>query len=70
MAGKSVQSGMYGVVSVSKKHVSIDFPSAQHEEELFADANNCSNALEEQYHHDILTLRYIHGEGVLSIIII
>jgi hypothetical protein len=25
---------------------------------VFADANNCSNTLEEQYHQDILTLRY------------
>lgn len=31
----------------------------QHEEELYADANNCTNALEDNYHRDILALRLV-----------
>ena len=32
----------------------------KHEEEVYADANNCTNTIEEQYHHQILELR---GKG-------
>ena len=31
----------------------------QHEEELYADANNCSTALEDKYHRDIIALRCV-----------
>ena len=30
----------------------------QHEEELYADKNNCINTVEEQYHREVLELRY------------
>ena len=34
-------------------------PPPQHEEECYADANNCTTPLEDKYHQDILTLRFV-----------
>ena len=40
-------------------NLSIPLPPLQHEEELYADANNCTSALEDTYHRDILSLRLV-----------
>ena len=40
-------------------NLSIPLSPVQHEEELYADANNCTNALEDAYHRDILALRLV-----------
>lgn len=32
----------------------------QHEEEVYADANNCINTVEEHYHRDVMEMRSGH----------
>lgn len=56
---KSSTMTQYNIVHVNLSILLFFYLLVQHEEELYADANNCTNALEDNHHRDILALRLV-----------